>query len=583
VTVQANTGPLPDPQWVSVKESGSTIASFAVISDTRNYSFYWEPSPALQWFRAGGGIELTLDVEARQLGGDARPLGIALTAFSASSVGGVSLIPIVWSMLTLLGLWFLIRPADTRGWVLFVGISLGLTVIYLALSWSPLIADSPWLPLFVLPTTVTLIIWGLVLARWRPGTTWRSAFPALALVALLIALIATMTLQWSVKGPDFDWHASHGSSFDRVFRAHNFYPFGFPLILWLGREIAGDPLFAGRLAAFVAATAAFSLTLLIAHRILGPRGAVSAGLLMLASPVFLTYGVVASTDIIGIVPLAGALLLLTWNRDLVARRVFWAGVLLGIAYLARYQAIFFVPLVIIWLVVQPLRPPEQWIERLKSRVLRKGVFLYGTLLLIAGFLLGSAPQWILDIRDTGAPFNTRQYENIWQAAYARTDPVIPAGDGLENEDTSPSRGGILDIVSFDPYTLVRHWAANLRFFFEQTMHELFIWPIGLLLLLALVLAFMQHTDPRIKLMLVLSLAYVPIIALTWNKDRFYLPIMPSIAVIGAWLISFLNERTLRLGRWQLSIGSAVQVLLVLWILQHLSSMESLLATHGNLT
>ena len=261
------------------------------------------------------------------------------------------------------------------------------------------------------------------------------------------------------------------------------------------------------------------------------------------------------------------------------RRVFWAGVLLGVAYLARFQAVIFVPLVGAWLLFQP-HLSARWRE---SQKLRRWAALYGALLFVGGFVVGSAPQWILDIRDTGLPYHSRQYENIWQAAFGRGDPVVRASQGLEALDESAvGNGGLWDIVSFDPYALVRHWAGNLRDFFGSTIHLLFVWPIGLGLLLAIALALIRGAEPRIQLLMLVSFGYIVVIALTWNKDRFYLPIIPLIAVLGAGFVNELNARTFSVWRWRASLGGVAQALLLFWVLQHLGALEGLLPTYGRL-
>jgi hypothetical protein len=579
VTIQASTGLITAPQQVFVEEHGRPIVNFEIGSDFRDYTFIWRPDGRRQWFRGDSSLDLTFNTETRDFaGGDQRPLGMVVKKLALHSAGGLALAPFGWLGLTILALWLLIRPAKRRAWLLFAALSLGLLLAYVGLAWRPLSTVSVWVPLMALPALATLSLWGLALARWQPAGGWRSALPALGLLGLLAALLISVTLQWYVEGPDYVWHVNHGSSLPSVFRAHDFYPLGFPLILWLGANLGGDPLFAGRLAALLSTVAVSGLTALLAWRMVGSRAAAISLLLLLASPVLLAYGIFASTDSVQLLPLTGAIVILLWNPQLSRRRVFWAGLVLGIAYLFRFQALMMLVLIGLWMVFQPLPAPQRW---LNQPALRRAAFLFGFGLFFLGFVAGSAPQWVFDIRDHGRPFYSLQYENIWQAAYARTDPVAPAAVGLQL-NPPPADTGVLDIVAFDPYALFRHWFGNLQEFLSKTIHQLFIWPLGLLVMLAVALALGRSGNPRLALLVLLALSYVPIIALTWNKDRFYLPLVPLLAVLGAWLIETLRARPLHLGRLTLTPGTLAQVLLVIWVLRNLGALEALLPTYGRL-
>ncbi len=579
ISVEASKGPLTQTQRLTILENGLPVTHFDLTPGFRTYSFYWRPSLPRQWFLLSGSLDLTLEAQARHVGsGDTRALAVVVHSFSASAVGGLSLAPFAWVLLTLFAAWLLFR-SQVRGLFIFAALSTGLTLLYIFLTWRPLLPSSVWMPVPTLPSLATLALWGVALARWRPTTPPRAAIPVVLVGCLAIALLGSITVQWDLSGPDYAWHLNHGSTAERVFQAHDFYPFGFPLILWLGTTLFNNALFAGRLAAFIALSVAFGLTLAMAWRLSGARAALLVGLLLLASPVFLAYGAIASTDVIQLLPTSGVFALLLWNRELSRRRVFWAGVLLGVSYLARYQAMVFLPLVGAWLLFQPSLS-ARWRQSLR---LKRWAFLYAALLFAGGFVAGSSPQWLLDVRDTGLPYHSRQYENIWQAAFGRTDAVVNASKDLEAADESaPSNGGLWDILSFDPYTLARHWAGNLRDFFANTIHLLFVWPIGLTILLAIALALMRGSEPRVYLLLLASLGYITVIALTWNKDRFYLPIIPLLAVLGAWFISGLGSRTITLWRWQLSLGDVAQALVLFWVLQHLGALESILPTYGTL-
>ncbi len=574
VDLELSRGPLPAGGGAQLQDGARPVVTLPITATFRRYQVLWAPRPP--WFGADSQVALTIRSAAATIpGGDTRRLGVVMRQLGAAAIGGPSSAPLIWVGLGLLGLWGATRGLRHRGWWYGIG-TVALVLIDGIVGWRLLGGASVWVPWLALPALLTLTLVGVALTRWNPDARWGRWLPLLLLGGLLVALLVTVTRQWSVEGPDFAWHLSHGDSLRTVFRAHEFYPFGFPLILWLGQQFAHNPLAAGRLAALLSTVGVWATTVTLAWRIGGPRMARWAGLLLLASPVFLGYGVLASTDSVQLLPLLLALLVVGWERRLTHRRLLLSGLLLGIAYLFRFQALLIVGLVSLWLLMQP---PQLAVARAPLRLQAWAGRGLAIALLVAGFVAGAAPQWVFDIRDTGRPFYSKQYENIWQAAYARTDAVTSADADL-GQAAIAGHTGLFDIVAFDPYTLGRHWLGNLHEFWSVTLHQLFVWPIGLLVVVALALILIRPADPRLQLAALIIGLYIPIIALTWNKDRFYLPLIPLAALLGAWVLPQLARAGVTIGGRRLRFGGLITVLLVVWVLQHLGALEQLLPVYG---
>ncbi|MFD3165807.1 glycosyltransferase family 39 protein [Herpetosiphon sp. NSE202] len=557
---------------VQLNAAGHEVLNLPISNAPRYYQIFWQPDASLNWLRWASDQQLSLSSELQILeGSDQRALGVVLQNLSWSPAGRISLLPFAWITALVVSLTALIRPQQRKAWLWLAAAAVGASLIFGGLTW--LANDQAvWWPIRFAPSLLILPLAALALLRW-PWQGWRQALPVFGLIGIATIVMLLSRKWWLVQGPDFGWHSNHGSSAASVFRAHPFYPLGFPLILWLGLLWDGDQLAIGQTAGFISILITLILTALIAYRILALRGALLALVLALATPLLLAFGVVASSDSVQLPAFLAALLVLLWQPELSKRRVAVAGLLLGVAYLFRFQSIVMMVLVLPWLLLQALAAPPRWPQRLGR--------LFAPALLVAGFVLGSAPQWVLDIRDTGRPFFSQQYENIWQAAYNRVDPVVAAASP-EAIATKASETGLYDIVAFDPYGLFGHWQANLSQFFSFTLHTIFIWPFGLLMLLGLGLALLKRADARLSLLAWLSLCYIPIIALTWNKDRFYLPIVPLLLVLGAYWLEWLRGQAWRWPRGSRWLAEAAQAVCLAWALSHLSAIDPILRVYGSL-
>lgn len=553
---------------VTIKDRLLPIVTVPLQPSLRTYHVLWQSPPTYHWFELFAPRRIIIDAGARNVNpNDQRALGVALLNVQ---IQGLRAMEAPVGLLVLMGvtllafsrLWW---PLQGKKLMIFAGMALVLPFGYDLLVWHPPTGhDYTWLPLAWLPGVAAAVALGMALAQVARGSTKAALVVGGIMMIGAIAILTSLQWHWSVEGPDYGWHLNHGGSWGRVFRAHPFYPFGLPLILWLGQLANDQTLLFGRLAGMAATILAIGATMLLVWRLIGSSYAWLGVILMLASPIVVAYGVLASTD----APMAGfaalALLALAWREHPSIRQIALAGISLGLAYLFRFQAIVLLIPMLMWLCWQPaptLPVQAGWLHRL-------GRFT-GPFLLLVGFLIASAPQWLLDIRDTGRPFATQQYVNIWLFAFDRYE-AVPGTSTLEQ---------LWFILNFDPYRLWRHWLENIRQFGMETVHRLLIWPVGLLTLggIALVKEFQER---RYLLLLLWIIIYTGIVTLTANKERFFLPILPACVVfVIAWLAK-MNDFIRSFGdRWAF-LSVCIQAGLFYWMIIHVAMAEYELASYG---
>lgn len=523
----------------------------------RRYHILWPSAVEQHWPAGLGSRDFTLLAEARPLReGDDRIYGAAFAEFAARDleVGNVPTVPLLLVGLTLGSLGWLLRPLDRLRRLAFGLVALVLPLLYNVLVWRPPTAGNyTWLPFTWLPWIVMLATTGVMLAVLaRRGT--RGALLACAVVVVVFTLLLiSLNVAWKVDGPDYGWHLNHGGSWERVLRAHRFYPFGFPLVLYLGQLLGDMPLAFGRAAGALATLTTLCVTVGLVWRMHGRVFAWLGGAVLLGAPIVLAYGVLASTDAPMATCAALAFLALCWRTPINWRGSLFGGIALGVGYLFRFQAMILVAPVAFWLLFQP----RTIFPRQLSWLQRTGRFGL-PLVFLVGFVLASSPQWLLDFRDFGRPYVTAQYVNIWTFAYGKQEG-LPEGSAAEQ---------LWYILNYDPSLLWRHWAGNLRQTGVETLHGALIWPFGVLALMGIAVMVIGVRDRRYLLLALSIAAYVASVALTYNKERFFLPVMPALVVFAVAVVRRATQR-FEARRWQLIVLAACGAAIWCWAMLHL--------------
>ena len=578
-----------EPEDLTIQELQCPLASFLVQPGFHTYRILWPDTCPTSGVHNPGAREITLISTPRRLAmsDDIRLLGVVVSEIQVRSLRDDSppIIPFMLVGFSIGALAALVRPRSVRRILALTAAAVLLPWIYQFLVWNPPVAFiATWLPLTWLPWMVAAGLWSLVLARWAEQSPLMVGLAILSVGGMLGWLIASLSIGANVTGPDYGWHLNHGGSWERIFRVHNYYPFGFPLILWLG-QLAGDhDILYGRITGLVSTLISAIATVALVWRMVGRRYAWLGAILLIGSPIFVAYGVLASTD----APFAAfatlSLLALCWSPQITVRQAVLAGLAMGVAYLFRFQAMMLMIPILLW--AAPLRFAD--VKKADSRDpiadtrasaaiffgccpqiaslcdgqtprIRWMAWLFRPAVIIAlAFVVSSAPQWMIEIRDTGRPINSRQYTNIWNFAYGRSDAVPEDQPG----------GELWYVLSYDPAAIVRNWLQNIREFAQRSIHLLFVWPIGLLALIGAAMSLWQATDRRPGLLLIYSAIYVALVAIAEDKARFFLPIVPALVAFTAALLAQWHALLRAKGAWYAWLYPLSVALLWVVVLQH---------------
>lgn len=312
-----------------------------------------------------------------------------------------------------------------------------------------------------------------------------------------------------------------------VLRADGFYQLGYPFLLWLVRPFTGDNAFlAARLVGIAGAAAFLLATYLLGCALLGRGPALLALLLVVLNRWTAEYALYLGTDMPFAAAWAGALaMFLLAGRG--RRRVLVAGALCGLAFLIRHPGILLLPLGGAWLL---------WQGRLDGGWRKLRAYRWQPLgWLLAGFLIVSAPQLVVNTLGTGNPFYSQQAKNIWLAVYGNTD----WGHWGEAANDLALR----DVIAHDPDRFLANWWGNLRAFWGTGSEDpsefgralalrLLSFPANLLALAGLLL-WLVRGGPRRRFLLLGAALYVAALAVGFLLPRFVLPLIPIWALAAA--------------------------------------------------
>jgi Dolichyl-phosphate-mannose-protein mannosyltransferase len=409
----------------------------------------------------------------------------------------------------------------------------------------------------------------------------------------------------------FQPSGEYSSAVDGVFRADGFYNLGYPLLLWLARPLTqGNPFLAAQLISALSGALLLGAAWWLARRLLGRGPALLALLILALSPLVVEYGLYIGTDMLFAALCTLALALLTADhRPLTtdhrppqaategppyrfavrgsrfSHGVILAGLAAGAAFLVRHPGLLLLPLgwLALWRSYQlqttsiELADEHTQLKTPNSKLRTRSMLLF-TLV----FLIASAPQLIVNIRDTGQPLYSQQAKNVWLCVYGSCD--------WGRWDEAPNNVTLGEIVLRDPGRFLVNWWANVRGFFgagaEDTSEfghaiqlRLLGFPANWLALgglLAWLVALFRKPhktqnlegdrealwanlypltpspahpftrSPLHPLTLLLWIAlYVLTVSVGIALPRFFLPLAPIYAIAAAWVITRLEPQNRR--------------------------------------
>jgi hypothetical protein len=293
---------------------------------------------------------------------------------------------------------------------------------------------------------------------------------------------------------------------------------------------------------------ASGLALYFAQRLterLFSRG-VSYGVLVLlmASPVFVRYSYTAGTDMLFTAMVLASLYAFFRTERGTWRSVVGLGVLLGVMYLTRYNAVAIVGGVLIGIVLFNLWNLS-WSKR-----------LFAALAVAAVVFVVFLPYGIFTSARYDAFFYNKNYLNVAYGMYtvgARTNEFMAEhGDQLN---------GLWDVVMFDPARFAANAWKHLAIHLEMTMRGVILRPASVLMILGVLVWWLRRPTRRQWSYYVIGLVYMMLMALVFFAQRFYLPVLPLFFAIGINGISVASARYLG-KRFASGVTAAVMIVVV---------------------
>ena len=299
------------------------------------------------------------------------------------------------------------------------------------------------------------------------------------------------------------------------------YPLGYPFLLARGIGLGLDVLRVGQALSVLGGAAALGALYAVVYRTTrNPLLALAAGLLLLTNGVFLTYATLEGNDMLaaGLQTLALASLWTAITGASDARATRWiasAGVILGLAYLARYTALILLPLLLLFVAWHAFRHPRTMLAHL--------------FILLAAFLGVTAIQWIPSLLIHGTPFYNTQAKNVWFGIYGELDWV-------NNWTKVPDDISLTQVIALNPLRFVQHWWTQI----QNPLFTLTLWPpvLHLAWIVAIPWLIFHRGRPLLQrayypLVLLVTLGFT---ALAWLGARFILVPLWVQCLLVVWLL-----------------------------------------------
>lgn len=309
--------------------------------------------------------------------------------------------------------------------------------------------------------------------------------------------------------------------------ASGFYPPLFSLVYGVG-SLFGDGFVAGKVISVLSA----SLLLWVAFRLAGELGMdkairLLAQLFLALSPLFFQEALQADNHMFeALLFNSGLLLFLRGTKTPLPSRLFWAGVVCGLAGLTRYTSYVLI-----------LLPFSLFVFRdLNRRAVLAGSFLIG-------FVLVSTPWWAYNGWYNGSGFYNLNYLNVWTGIVGRdTNSLHVIWRSLANQSVT----GLGDILRHHTKAYAHHVFGNL---FQCA--DLLIGSAGALALLVVpgILDSLLRLNPKQSLVVFGVLgASVFAVAQAYINPYYLLQWTPLMVVVSvAFLTSYLRSLEERFG------------------------------------
>lgn len=310
---------------------------------------------------------------------------------------------------------------------------------------------------------------------------------------------------------------------DGIIKVGQFHGPLYPIVLGLVGSISGNFFKAGILIAVASAAIVLYFTYELLKYVFRADAAFLATLFTAFNPTFIQYSYSCGTDMFFAALVAGAAFLIIRQEKLRWWKLVVAALLAALAYLTRYNAIFFlvaVPVILLFFNLLKL----SW----SKRIIATAVFL-------GSFFVFITPWGIYSQKEKGSFFYNQNYLNI---AYTFYEKGHVSWDQFWNQDAKKYHS-LKDVITDNPGTFFSNITSNFFDHFGQDMGTLMGWYIGLFSLIGVLTVLVsffykrEQRPSRAQLSFYFfNLMYYGVLLLVFYGARFSLYLVPFYSMLA---------------------------------------------------
>jgi len=373
-------------------------------------------------------------------------------------------------------------------------------------------------------------------------------------IAVLFILVEQqrVSTQIAARYPDFFAFVERAVTFDpinlRAFDwAHGLYPFGYPLLLWVGVRLGLDVL----TTAFVLSIAGGAIGLLGTFALVWLLSesytlAVFTEFTLGCLGQYLYHGSLESTDMLASGLLIASLAMLVY-ADRQWRWALAAGLVAGFSYLIRYTASLSILVCALYLFALALTRRER-------------VWSIAGAAFLLGALIGGLPQLIASAIVRGNPFYSTQGHNLW---FTLTGSVDYLGDWR----TMPMDISILEVFRQYPRQVLDHWWLEFRNFWITNNVNFLGKPFYALMQAGFLFTvfWRDGLKRQVRLLIgVYAIGHLLLLAFMRLDKRFLIMVMPLFVFGAIYFLWQMLPRNMRIGHWTIPVRWPVLLVLIAW-------------------
>lgn len=359
---------------------------------------------------------------------------------------------------------------------------------------------------------------------------------AFCMVVLLVALVIGYFHKVGTFGVESDFYGSYAVQAENIIAGrpytYQLNPPGYCLLLATVTLLTGDTFVAGKVISAFAAALFGWITYLLLKALFDSRIALTATILSLLTLIPSSF--VAATDVVGAVVIMLPLWVFLRPSGL-TNACFLSGILAGVAYLVRGNAIFVSIGILISLVFIAFNK-----QTLQHRLMKVGIFTFGVLLITFPWFIYS---WYIN----GNPFTSNAYLQIAAHFYHLEGDKF----GTAATEMSSQFNSFSEVLLYDPLRLLKLYFKDVlflnipRLFVPQSLIKNLDFPaygivmagplllvsIGFILLLGDILSHIEELSRKKLIFVLVNFMGYLLLGLVGFHRRYYLFLFPLIFLL----------------------------------------------------